>query len=152
LISGNCHSLSYQTNNVHRASNTCFTSTTFTSILAVPSIPPRAPHCVRGNETACLGCRPLLRSFHRRRGHSCSATCTLDAENSAPRIRRGLCAHGPLTTRLRTVTISKWEGTRWEALTISDVRNTHISHLLRMKDLEAKARLKFFDKSLSGVR
>jgi hypothetical protein len=49
-------------------------------------------------------------------------------------------------------TISKWEGTRLEALTISDVRNTHISHLLRMKDLEAKAGLKFFDESLSGVR
>ncbi|KAJ7792139.1 hypothetical protein B0H14DRAFT_3890174 [Mycena olivaceomarginata] len=49
-------------------------------------------------------------------------------------------------------TISKWEGTRSEALTISDVRSTHISHLLRMKDLEAKAGLKFFDESLSGVR
>jgi hypothetical protein len=44
------------------------------------------------------------------------------------------------------------EGTRLEALTISDVRNTHISHLLRMKDLEAKAGLKFFDESLAGVR
>ncbi|KAJ7473788.1 hypothetical protein B0H11DRAFT_1336314 [Mycena galericulata] len=47
---------------------------------------------------------------------------------------------------------SKWEGARLESLTIADVRNTHISHLLRIKRLEREAGLKLFADSLSAVR
>ncbi|KAJ7608585.1 hypothetical protein DFH06DRAFT_1248000 [Mycena polygramma] len=47
---------------------------------------------------------------------------------------------------------NKWEGARLEALTVSDVRHTHISHILRIKNLETEAGLKFCSGALSAVR
>lgn len=47
---------------------------------------------------------------------------------------------------------NKWEGARIESLTIADVHNTHIAHLLRIKQLEAGAGLKLSAESLSAVR
>ncbi|KAJ7740449.1 hypothetical protein DFH07DRAFT_839085 [Mycena maculata] len=47
---------------------------------------------------------------------------------------------------------TQWEGARLESLTISEVRNTHISHLLRIKRLESGAGLKLAAESLSAVR
>ncbi|KAF8198783.1 hypothetical protein K438DRAFT_1823691 [Mycena galopus ATCC 62051] len=48
--------------------------------------------------------------------------------------------------------MNPWEGARLEALTVSDVGNTHISHLLKIKDLETTAGLKFFSGALSNTR
>ncbi|KAJ6466132.1 hypothetical protein C8R47DRAFT_41322 [Mycena vitilis] len=47
---------------------------------------------------------------------------------------------------------NKWEGPCLESVTVSDVRHTHISHILRIKNLETEAGLQFFSGSLSAVR
>ncbi|KAK7019545.1 hypothetical protein R3P38DRAFT_2713639 [Favolaschia claudopus] len=46
----------------------------------------------------------------------------------------------------------QWQGAHLESLSISDVGDTHISHLLQIKQLKAKTDLKLFDEGLTRVR
>ncbi|KAK7038399.1 hypothetical protein R3P38DRAFT_2615565 [Favolaschia claudopus] len=86
------------------------------------------------------------------------ALCTLDIKKLAlgesfVRMLRGRCA--PPTAEdasMEAEDHDHWQGARLESLTLSDVGNTHISHLLEIKKLGTEVGLKLRDEGLSGVR